>query len=87
MPICLGWGARVPADKFIVAGWGRTSNDPRFHGDLLESGAYSSKLQKLEVSLIPDCSVKFPIFGNLSEDKQICAGGELGKGRKLSLKK
>ena len=42
LPICLGWpGVQVPQDKFIVAGWGRTSNDPFDRGDTPTSGAHS----------------------------------------------
>lgn len=84
MPICLSWpGMELPEEKFVVAGWGRTSNDPYDEGDIFDSGAHSALLRKLEVSLVPDCKSKFPIYSNITEDKYICAGGSLGINFKL----
>ena len=42
LPICLGWpGVQVPQEKFEVAGWGRTNNDPFDSGDKRIAGAHS----------------------------------------------
>ena len=43
MPVCLGWRSdiRVPNGKYIVAGWGRTDNDPFNNGDKSTAGAHS----------------------------------------------
>lgn len=82
MPICLGWNQaiRVPENKFIVAGWGRTSNDPFDKGDTQEAGAHSALQQKLEVPIISadECKSKFAIFDRINSERHICAGGIKG---------
>ena len=88
LPVCLGWnqGIKVPEDKFLVAGWGRTSNDPFDKGDTKESGAHSALLQKLEVPVITaeECRRDYAIFNGINLERHICAGGVKGKvGRSL----
>ena len=85
LPICLGWPGRsdiqVPKGKFIVAGWGRTSNDPFDRGDTLSTGAHSRLLQKLELPIFSgtQCQSRFRrLFSGIHPDKHICAGGEQG---------
>jgi hypothetical protein len=82
LPICLGWNSniKVPNDKFLVAGWGRTNNDPFDSGDIHESGAFSSLMLKLEVPVIPinKCKTDIKIFQHISSVKHLCAGGEEG---------
>jgi hypothetical protein len=82
LPICLGWRSniKVPNDKFLVAGWGRTNNDPSDSGDIRVSGAFSSLMLKLEVPVIPinKCKTDFKIFKGINSVKHICAGGERG---------
>ena len=85
LPICLGWPGRsdiqVPKGKFIVAGWGRTSNDPFDRGDTLSTGAHSRLLQKLELPIFSgtQCQSRFRrLFSGIHPDKHICAGGEEG---------
>ena len=85
LPICLGWPGRsdiqVPKGKFIVAGWGRTSNDPFDRGDTPSTGAHSRLLQKLELPIFSGthCQSRFRrLFSGIHPDKHICAGGEEG---------
>ena len=88
LPICLGWPGRsdiqVPKGKFIVAGWGRTSNDPFDRGDTPSTGAHSRLLQKLELPIFSifsgtQCQSRFRrLFSGIHPDKHICAGGEQG---------
>ena len=81
MPACLGWDntIQVPDDMFIGSGWGKVNNDVYDEGDIGTAGAYSAKLMKLAVPLIPleQCTKDYSIFKDLTE-KQICAGGKKG---------
>ena len=69
-PVCLGWDntIEVPKSKYLVAGWGLTTNDV--------FGDHSAILQKLEVPFIPInvCKTDYDIYKNLTI-KQVCAGG------------
>jgi len=81
-PACLGWDntIQVPGEQYMVSGWGRTSNNVFDRGDLKESGAHSSKLQKLIVPLVPldQCKANNKAFQDITI-KQMCAGGLIGK--------
>ena len=58
----------------------RTNNDEDDVGNQTVSGAFSSVLQMLNVSLVPfDACKEKPIFKNISPTKHICAGGEEGR--------
>ena len=83
VPICLGWNEdeKVPLDKQIAAGWGRTNNNYFDKGDVDETGAFSSILLKVETPFIPiaECKRKHSVFNIITDDKQVCAGGLSGK--------
>lgn len=83
VPACLKWnsGITVPTGRNTVTGWGRTNNDVYDSGDIRVSGAHSSKLKKLVVPVISgsECKSNYSIFQGIDEQKQICAGGLLGK--------
>ena len=79
LPICLGWNPsiKLPNPQFgqtLVIGWGKTSN----LGSLQSSGAYSSKLHKVEVPIVglAVCRHKFLNQFNVWRDKHLCAGDE-----------
>ena len=86
-PACLGWDntIQVPGEQYMVSGWGRTSNNVFDRGDLKESGAHSSKLQKLIVPLVPlaECKANNKAFQDITI-KQMCAGGLIGKFKSLN---
>ena len=83
VPICLGWNEdeKVPLDKQIAAGWGRTNNNYFDKGDVDETGAFSSILLKVETPFIPiaECKRKHSVFNIITDEKQVCAGGLSGK--------
>ena len=64
-----------------MMGWGRTNNFRGDQGDKREGGAFQKILQKLQLPHIPysKCKSNWPAFRQISDDKQICAGGEQGK--------
>ena len=71
-----------PTQNSIVAGWGRTVKDPSpGAGDFINSGAFSEHLLKVALPIMDavECKSRFPIFKDISNDRQICAGGEKGK--------
>ena len=84
LPICMAWNSniRLPrSPEYLVAGWGRTNNDPSDRGEIEHSGTFENILQKLEVPLVPvsQCKANYRIFRNISTRKHLCAGGETGK--------
>ena len=83
LPACLDWDQAYqnPANIYIVAGWGRTSNDLYNRGDELLSGAHSSRLRQVEVPYIPLDQCLSDWYGhNVTPEGIICAGGTKGKG-------
>ena len=61
-------------------GWGRTNNLRGDAGDRFVGGAHSNVLQKLKVPFIPNaiCRTTYKSFRSITNNKQICAGGERG---------
>ena len=89
-PACLGWDntIQVPDEQYMVSGWGRTSNNGFEKGDIIVSGAHSSKLQKLIAPLVPldQCKANRKRLQGITI-KQVCAGGLIGKFNNSELKK
>ncbi len=82
LPICLAWrsGSRVPNGELLVAGWGRTTNDPSDRGEIKETGTFTSVLLQLQVPLVPinSCKANYRLFKDISSTKHLCAGGDRG---------
>ena len=80
--VFLGWNNQinVPTDVYLVAGWGRTSNVRWDRGDISVAGVHSKILKKLEVPFIEarECKERYDIFGKITDNKQVCAGGIKG---------
>ena len=66
--------------EYVALGWGRTNNIRRDTGDTREGGAHSNVLQKLNLPFIPinECRDEFKSYSKLTNNKQVCAGGEKG---------
>ena len=62
-------------------GWGRTNNLRGDSGDKKEGGAYKNVLQTLAIPAIniKKCrnNPKWRSFARITQDRQICAGGEI----------
>ena len=76
--------------EYTVMGWGRTNNLRGDSGDKKEGGAYKNVLQTLAIPAIniKKCrnNPKWRSFARITQDRQICAGGEIRKFRTLSLR-
>ena len=88
LPICMKFNEDIiiPQDEVLVAGWGRTNNDPSDPGETERSGSFSSLLLKLKVPVVPveECKSNYRIFKTIDIEKHLCAGGEKGITNALS---
>jgi len=86
LPACVKWNPdiTVPHAQHIVMGWGRTNNNKADTGNSSTVGAFSSILQKLEVTGYvltgSTCSEQYKRLGTIS-GRQFCAGGRKYQGK------
>ena len=72
------WQTKNLIQEYMVAGWGKTNNDPLLgQKDFTELGVSIRTLQRLVVPAVPfaKCTAIFPFV----TDKQFCFGGISGE--------